>query len=95
MNNIILPIISIITFVRENAGQIILIIGVIFTFFVGFTVTEKSLKKLKPETITYYPFDRFFPNSGKWSVVYFLITILLLGILVYAIIKGGFYLSPA
>lgn len=64
-------------------------------FVVGYIATTRSLKKLKSDVFSYYPFDKFFPKSGRWSVIYFLITIILLAALVVAIIKGGFYLAPA
>jgi len=82
-------------FVKTYFGKILLVVASIAIFCLGYWITSSSLKKLRPEIISYYPFDKFFPKSGRWSVVYFLITILLLGILVYAIIKGGFYLAPA
>lgn len=92
-------IISLITpsieFVKINFVKIIFVLGGIGAFLLAYAITTSSLEKLKPETISYYPFDKFFPKSGKWSVIYFIITIILLGILVYAIIKGGFYLGPA
>ena len=56
---------------------------------------EAFTQKLKPEIISYYPFDKFFPKSGRWSAIYFLITLILLGTLVYFFTKGGFYLAPA
>jgi hypothetical protein len=82
-------------FVKVNAVKIVFALGGVGAFLLAYTITTSSLEKLKPEIISYYPFDKFFPKSGKWSVIYFIITIILLGILVYAIIKGGFYFGPA
>jgi len=84
-----------IDFVKNNFEKIILIIGSVIVLYFAYWITSYSLKKLKPEVFSYYPFNKFFPKSGHWSVVYFLITIILLGLLVYIITKGGFYLSPA
>jgi TRAP-type C4-dicarboxylate transport system permease small subunit len=84
-----------IDFVKTNIEKIILVFVSILVFYFGFWMTLYSLRKLKSETVSYYPFDKIFPKSGHWSVIYFLITIALLGLLVYIITKGGFYLAPA
>jgi len=73
----------------------IVVLIVIGVFYFGFWITTLSLRKLKVSVFSYYPFDRFFPQSGKWSVFYFLITTILLGLLVYFLSKGDFYLAPA
>lgn len=95
MDKIILLLTPGINFVKLNLDKIIFILVSVVVFYLAYWVTSYSLRKLKPEVISYYPFDKFFPKSGKWSVVYFLITIILLGALVYVIVKGGFYLAPA
>ncbi|OGM87807.1 hypothetical protein A2594_02905 [Candidatus Woesebacteria bacterium RIFOXYD1_FULL_41_28] len=84
-----------IDFVKTYLYKIVFVVISIVIFYFVYWITSYSLKKLKPEIYSYYPFDKFFPKSGKWSIFYFLITIVFLGILVYAIIKGGFYLAPA
>jgi len=84
-----------IDFVKTNFEKIILITGSVIVLYFAYWITSYSLKKLKPEVFSYYPFNKFFPKSGHWSVIYFLITIILLGLLVYIIAKGGFYLAPA
>ena len=81
--------------IKNNLGKIILVIVSVVVFYLSYRITIASLKKLKAEIIPYYPFDKFFPKSGKWSVVYFLLTVLFLGALVYLIIKGNFYMAPA
>lgn len=95
MDKIILLLTPGINFVKLNLSKIIFILVSVVVFYFAYWITSYSLRKLKPEVISYYPFDKFFPKSGKWSVVYFLITIILLGALVYVIVKGGFYLAPA
>jgi multisubunit Na+/H+ antiporter MnhB subunit len=84
-----------INFVRTNFSQILaaLIIGLVTTL--AFYITVNSLRKMKSEIFSYYPFDRFFPASGKWSLIYFFITVIFLGGLIFFFAKGGFYLSPA
>lgn len=84
-----------IEFIRTNLDTIVVVLVSAGIFFLGYYVTVYSLGKLKPKIVSYYPFDKFFPKSGRWSVVYFLITVILLGALVYIIIRGGFYLAPA
>lgn len=95
MNKLITLLTPSLDFLKANLDKIIIILISVFVLSFGYYITSYSLNKLKPEVISYYPFDKFFPKSGRWSVVYFLITIILLGALVFIIIKGGFYLSPA
>lgn len=84
-----------VSFFKDHYIQIItiLVLALFMTFV--FLLTSKSLKKLKPEVFSSYPFDLFFPAEGKWSVGYFLIILLFLGALVYFVIKGNFYFGPA
>ena len=82
-------------FIQENFAKIALAVGIILLFYLTFYLTIGSLKRLRVEIFSYYPFDRFFPRSGEWSVGYFLIAILLLGLLIFFLIKGEFYLGPA
>lgn len=85
----------IVGFIRANSYQIIvsLILGALSA--AAIYVTVLSLRKLKVEVFEYYPFDKFFPQSGEWSIFYFLVVVLLLGGLIFILAKGGFYLSPA
>lgn len=85
----------VLNFLRTNFNQIIgaLVIGLVTTL--AFYITVNSLRKMKSEIFSYYPFDRFFPASGKWSLIYFFIMVAFLGGLIYFLTKGGFYLSPA
>lgn len=82
-------------FVKTNLSEILVILVSVITIYIAYKLTSYSLKRLTPEIISYYPFDKFFPKSGKWSVFYFLITIAFLMILIYVIVKGEFYLAPA
>ncbi len=95
MNKIILLITPGIDFVKANIEKIILIAVFLLIFYFGYWLTSYSLKKLKYEVISYYPFDKFFPKSGSWSVAYFVVVIILLVLLAYVITKGGFYPAPA
>jgi hypothetical protein len=92
----LIPLINpLLAFIRANFEKIIAAAATLLFCYAGFLVTTISLKKLKTEVFSYYPFDRFFPQSGEWSAGYFLIIVLLLGALVYLLTKGGFYLGPA
>lgn len=82
-------------FFKSNLDIIIIVAVSAGILSLGYYITIYSLGKLKSRIVSYYPFDKFFPKSGHWSVIYFLITILLLGALIYIIIKGGLYLAPA
>ena len=82
-------------FVRTNLFQIIIALAIAAVSLLAFTFTISSLKNMKSEIFSYYPFDRFFPQSGRWSVLYFFILVIFLGGLIYFFAKGGFYISPA
>ncbi len=82
-------------FVKKNLA--IIFAAIVFGFALSFIyyLTVFSLKKLKRSASPYYPFDIFFPSSGKWSVGYFLLIITALGVLIFFLLKGKFYLGPA
>ncbi len=82
-------------FILANSYKIIIGAVLSLTSAAAFYATLLSIRKLKIEVFPYYPFDKFFPQAGSWSVLYFLIIILLLGVLIFLISKGGFYLAPA
>jgi hypothetical protein len=82
-------------FLRVNLYKIAVGAGIAAVTFFAFYITIFTLKKLKMEILPYYPFDRYSPQSGKWSVLYFLIVVIFLGGLAYFLTKGGFYLGPA
>ncbi len=92
-------IISLITpalnFFKANFYQIVVALLVGVATYLAFYITITTLRKMKSEVLAYYPFDRFFPQSGKWSVFYFLSVVIFVGGLVYFLAKGGFYLGPA
>ncbi len=90
--SIITPLIG---FFRENYLKILLIIALFSISYVIFYLSTSSLKKLRTDIFSSYPFDLFFPREGVWSIGYFLIAILLLGLLIFFLSKGGFYLKPA
>ena len=86
---------QVLNYVHTNLYQIIGALAVAAVSVLAFTFTVSSLKNMKSEIFSYYPFDRFFPQSGRWSVLYFFILVIFLGGLIYFFAKGGFYLSPA
>ena len=86
---------QILELIRTNAEKIVIAVIILVVFYVGYIVTSASLKKLQVDVFSYYPFDQFFPQSGKWSILYFFIVILLLGVLIFFLGKGGFVLNPA
>jgi hypothetical protein len=81
--------------IHANYYQIIAALVTGFITSLAFYITVSSLRKMKSEIFSYYPFDRFFPQSGRWSILYFLIMVVFLGGLIYFLAKGGFYLGPA
>lgn len=94
MNKILSILTPGIVFLRSNIERIVFILGSIAILYLAYTITILSLKRLKSENISYYPFDKFFPKSSKWSILYFLITIIFLGALAFFMTKGEFFISP-
>ncbi len=82
-------------FARANYFKTLLALGLSFLFYIIFYLTTLSLRKLKLEAFHSYPFDTFFPGGGAWSVGYFLMIILLFGVLIFLLLNGGFYSHPA
>jgi len=82
-------------FIRDNLFKIIVILGVSTFTVLAFKITVSSLKKLKFEVLPYYPFDRYSPQSQKWSLLYFFIVTLFLGALIFLLTKGNFNFGPA
>ena len=82
-------------FVRSYYPAIISVLTAGALFYFVYVLTTGSLKKLKTAIFSTYPFDLFFPHEGTWSVGYFLLVILALGLLIYLLMKGNFVLSPA
>ncbi len=64
-----------------------------FIYFVYY-VTTASLRNLKTEILSTYPFDLFIPRGGTWSVGYFLIMIIFLGLIIIFLVKGDFIRGP-
>jgi len=84
-----------VAFLQENYIKIIIAIALFGISYFIFYLSVSSLKKLKTNIFSSYPFDLFFPHEGAWSIGYFLIAIILLGLLIFFLSKGGFYLKPA
>jgi len=89
------PITLLLNFVKTNYIKILLAFGLSFLFYIIFYLTTLSLRKLKLTAFNTYPFDTFFPGGGTWSVGYFIIIILLFGLMIFLLMSGGFYISPA
>lgn len=76
--------------------NIFIVVFAVSVCILAFYITLESLKKLKTDVIPYYPFGLFFPGAGKWSIGYFLMVVLFLGLLIYLMMKGNFsFSSPA
>ena len=54
-----------------------------FLAILAFLITLRSLKKLKTGILPFYPFDLNLPRSKEWSVAYFFIGLVLLGMLFF------------
>ena len=82
-------------FIKANSVGLIVGTVLLLLFMFSAYVALTSVRRLKTEVTPFYPFDVFFPQGGAWSVGYFLIAIVVLTLLIYFMVKGGFYLSPA
>lgn len=67
----------------------------ISAFYLIFFLSTYSLKNLRIEIFKSYPFDPFLPRGGTWSIGYYLIIIILLGIIVYLGFERKLFLGPA
>lgn len=86
----------ILDFVINNLMIIAVVAVSLVIFYVAFYLTVLSIKKMKVSSFAAYPFDLFIPNEKGWTAGYFLVIILLLGILIYFIARGNFYVvGPA
>jgi uncharacterized BrkB/YihY/UPF0761 family membrane protein len=83
------------SFVRDNLFEIIVVLGIAAFILFAFKITISSLKKLKFEVLPYYPFDRYSPQSQKWSLLYFFIVTFFLAALIFLLTKGNFNFGPA
>lgn len=88
-------VISLFDFIKTNIVEIVGGLFLLVILYFVYHITTNSLKKLKTEILSSYPFDLFIPAGGTWSVGYFLIVVLFLGLLIYFLSKGGMYLGPA
>lgn len=91
----LLPINIFLEFLSTNYIKIIVgAIGILFWGLIYLAITG-TLKRLKTDIFQYYPFDPFFPHSGEWSIGYFLLIILSLGLLIIFLSRGNLYPGPA
>ena len=86
---------SLASFLQANYLKIIVAFVITTVLFSIYYLSTASLKKLKLESFQNYPFRLFFPQSSSWSTGYFIIVIVLLGLLVYFGLEGKFFLGPA
>ena len=86
---------SLSAFLKENYMKIAIAIVITAVFYLIYYLSTFSLKKLKIGVFASYPFALFFPEGGTWSIGYFLIIIVLLGIIVFLGFRGQLYLGPA
>jgi len=67
---------------NENIRIILILFGIISFFSI-----YKSIGFLKKGAKTYYPFEAFFPQSGFWSVILYLMIIIFFSICIYIVFK--------
>lgn len=78
----------------DNSTKIIVFLAISLFAFLVYYITMRSLRNLKTEILSTYPFDLFIPKNSTWSVGYFMIMILFLGLLIVFFVKGNFVTSP-
>lgn len=81
--------------IQEHWVAIVATLATLIFSYIVYRITMNSLKKLKTEILSSYPFDLFIPKNGSWSIFYFLTVILFLGAIIYLMVNGGFYVGPA
>lgn len=86
---------SITAFFVENYMKIIVASVIAAASYLIFFLSTASLKKLKTGIFQSYPFGLFIPEGGTWSIGYFLLIILLLGLLIFLGFKERLFLGPA
>ncbi len=74
----------------NNSPKIAVFVGIILFAYLVYAITMRSLRNLKTEILSTYPFDLFIPKNGVWSVGYFMIMIIFLGLLIVFFVKGRF-----
>lgn len=89
------PIRQSIDLIKSNLSAIIATIVILAFTYLVYRITMRSLGKLKTEILSSYPFDLFIPKNGTWSIFYFLTLILFLGLIIYLMVNGKFYMGPA
>lgn len=86
---------TLIGFFQANFIKMIIGLVIIAVFYFAYYVSTSSIKKLKTQILPFYPFDLFYTHGEAWSLGYFIIIILTLGILIFLLLKGNFYAGPA
>lgn len=86
---------SITAFFVANYMKIIVASVIAAVSYLIFFLSTASLKKLKTGIFQSYPFGLFIPEGGTWSIGYFLLIILLLGLLIFLGFKERLFLGPA
>lgn len=49
--------------------------GTVAVFFIFTYLSIKSLERLDPKFNKFYDFGAFFPKSGRWSIIFYLIVL--------------------
>ena len=87
--------ISVLGLFQTNLLKIAAALIITLVFYLIFYLSTASLKKLKTDIFSSYPFGLFFPEASTWSIGYFLLAILGFGILIYFMLQGKFLAGPA
>jgi len=72
------------------------IVFIIFLLFTGFFfIATKILEGLKPKWFPYYGFDKYFPQLGNYTVIFYIAILLLLAIVMAVLGRSSFVNKPA
>ncbi len=72
-------------------ASLLLIVSGIASFF----LIKTSIERLDTSLVSYYPFDVYFPSSGKWSTLFFIILVALFMVIVFFFARLNLRLMPA
>jgi hypothetical protein len=74
---------------------IILSLILISSGLLAFFVIKASIEKLDTGILPYYPFGVFFPTSGRWTTLFFIIIVALFMTIIFFFARFNLRLMPA
>lgn len=71
--------------------QGLIVVFVLILIFSGFFfIATKILKNLRPTWFSYYGFNKYYPDLGNYTVIFYIAILLLLAIIMAVFAKSSF-----